>query len=290
MKPINKSTFLQTPDLVVGSFEAPQHQSAQVLPEGLRKPREASDEDQGEPHEQGKTRLVSSGSIQSVVLSSVDPRVGEWTTEEHEKFIEAINLYGNKWKSVERRVGTRSRTQIRSHAQKYFKTMKNQQVRSMQARKGLRPNLFLVIRAQRDMTNIVQRHPHELLVEPVPVPANCPTIHRRAVRKVKRTRQPIKRLGAFQRAASDSNLATGATYETEMPNPQPISSLEFTLIPEWDRGWEKTNPLFECEDHWLDSSQKGEEERRMEMSLGEREEPEDPDQKGFLSSVRYLKD
>ncbi len=49
---------------------------------------------------------------------------GRWQPEEHQRFIEAIMKYGNEWKSVQRHVGTRSSTQARSHAQKFFVKIK----------------------------------------------------------------------------------------------------------------------------------------------------------------------
>ena len=45
---------------------------------------------------------------------------GKWTEEEHEKFIEGILNYGNEWKKVQQIIKTRSSTQARSHAQKFF--------------------------------------------------------------------------------------------------------------------------------------------------------------------------
>ena len=45
---------------------------------------------------------------------------GRWTNEECKRFEEALKKFGRRWKKVEAYVGTRSATQIRSHAQKYF--------------------------------------------------------------------------------------------------------------------------------------------------------------------------
>lgn len=45
---------------------------------------------------------------------------GRWTKTEHQKFLEALKLYGKNWKQIQEYVGTRSATQARSHAQKYF--------------------------------------------------------------------------------------------------------------------------------------------------------------------------
>ena len=51
-------------------------------------------------------------------------QAGKWTDEEHEKFIEGILNYGNEWKKVQQIIKTRSSTQIRSHAQKFFLRIK----------------------------------------------------------------------------------------------------------------------------------------------------------------------
>jgi len=50
---------------------------------------------------------------------------GRWTKEEHKRFLDAMNLYGKNWKKVQEYVGTRSTTQVRSHAQKHLAKVEN---------------------------------------------------------------------------------------------------------------------------------------------------------------------
>ena len=58
---------------------------------------------------------------------------GRWTDEEHRKFLEAydamvaVDPARRRWPNVAAAVGTRSTTQCRSHAQKYFKKIRRAQ-------------------------------------------------------------------------------------------------------------------------------------------------------------------
>jgi SHAQKYF class myb-like DNA-binding protein len=49
---------------------------------------------------------------------------GRWTNEEHQLFLEAIFMFGNEWRKVQEHIKTRSSTQARSHAQKFFISIK----------------------------------------------------------------------------------------------------------------------------------------------------------------------
>ena len=49
---------------------------------------------------------------------------GRWSKEEHDKFLEGIALYGIKWKKVKTLIRTRTSSQVRSHAQKFYLKMK----------------------------------------------------------------------------------------------------------------------------------------------------------------------
>jgi SHAQKYF class myb-like DNA-binding protein len=52
--------------------------------------------------------------------SSKHPNRGRWTREEMKAFIHGLNLFGRDWVSISKLVGSRSSTQVRSHAQKFF--------------------------------------------------------------------------------------------------------------------------------------------------------------------------
>lgn len=58
--------------------------------------------------------------------SRLGKSTGRWTQQEHVLFIEGLKIYGKNWKKVESFIGTRTGTQIRSHAQKFFNRIKKE--------------------------------------------------------------------------------------------------------------------------------------------------------------------
>ncbi|KRX10483.1 Homeodomain protein [Pseudocohnilembus persalinus] len=68
---------------------------------------------------------------------------GRWSKEEHQRFLDAIELYNKNWKKVEEHVGTRNGAQIRSHAQKFFNKIKKEVKKKNQglAQLGMEENI-----------------------------------------------------------------------------------------------------------------------------------------------------
>lgn len=58
--------------------------------------------------------------------SRLGKSTGRWTQQEHVLFIEGLKIFGKNWKKVESYIGTRTGTQIRSHAQKFFNRIKKE--------------------------------------------------------------------------------------------------------------------------------------------------------------------
>jgi SHAQKYF class myb-like DNA-binding protein len=53
---------------------------------------------------------------------------GRWTRLEHFKFLEALKMFGKEWQKVQQHVFTRTSTQARSHAQKFFVKLDKKQL------------------------------------------------------------------------------------------------------------------------------------------------------------------
>eukprot|EP00941_MAST-03F_sp_MAST-3F-sp1_P003820 g3820.t1 len=65
----------------------------------------------------------------SVTAVPVPKRAGKWSADEHQLFLEGLSTFGKDWKRIANQVQTRTLTQIRTHAQKYF--LKLEKLRSL---------------------------------------------------------------------------------------------------------------------------------------------------------------
>ena len=72
-----------------------------------------------------KERRKEAGSHSASLIHDSKYHTGRWTDDEHSQFIKGILEYGNEWKMVQKVIKTRSSTQARSHAQKFFLKIKN---------------------------------------------------------------------------------------------------------------------------------------------------------------------
>ena len=49
-------------------------------------------------------------------ISETNHRVGQWSVEEHQLYVSGVGRYGKRWSVIASHVGTRTGTQVRSHA------------------------------------------------------------------------------------------------------------------------------------------------------------------------------
>lgn len=67
-------------------------------------------------------------SVSKIKQSKGIYNTGRWTRQEHFKFLEALKLFGKEWQKVQQHVFSRTSTQARSHAQKFFGKLEKKQL------------------------------------------------------------------------------------------------------------------------------------------------------------------
>lgn len=82
-------------------------------------------------------------------------RNGRWSKEECKLFEEALQKFGKRWKKVEAYIGTRTGTQVRSHAQKYFMKDKGESL-SIPHDQSVAPNTSIGATLERPETDCMK--------------------------------------------------------------------------------------------------------------------------------------
>jgi SHAQKYF class myb-like DNA-binding protein len=68
----------------------------------------------------GRIHVITPKSPSRESANTGREKVGRWTDEEHQVFLEGLEMHGKQWKVIAGMIGTRTVVQVRTHAQKYF--------------------------------------------------------------------------------------------------------------------------------------------------------------------------
>lgn len=85
-----------------------------------------------------------------------EKQMGRWSEEEHRRFIEAMEIYGNVWTLVKNHIKTRTTAQIRSHAQKYYTGLRKKAIKKCKEDPKNAKAIFVVVREYLNMSTFRQ--------------------------------------------------------------------------------------------------------------------------------------
>jgi len=168
---------------------------------------------------------------------------GKWTEEEHRLFLEAIERYGNMWKSVENHVGTRTCAQIRSHSQKYFQGVRAKALEELRRTGQLKNRVFIVIKEYRNYTGS-QTSSGIIDSSSGNYPITPSKSHVIEDNKYQPNNQPME---SKQESACESNMQDDGQDYSDVPNlleSEPSKNVSKTLQSDYKH---ETEPTFNTE-------------------------------------------
>ena len=56
---------------------------------------------------------------------------GRWTESEHKRFLKGLEKYGRNWALIQKKIKSRSVSQVRSHAQKMFLNLSKEDIEAL---------------------------------------------------------------------------------------------------------------------------------------------------------------
>lgn len=181
-------------------------------------------------------------------------RYGRWTNEEHERLMEALDLYGNAWSLVEKYLGTRTRSQIRSHVQKYFLRVRKNLITEMAEKGELKKKVFVITREYRNNTRAIMEAYNKAKKTPQHVP------------------KAIKKKSSQTETVTVTVVKTGAELQLD-PN-ELLSPMNPSLEQMWKQARENEEKLlgYNCDLGFNLCPEPFESEQIEIMSLGKTEE------------------
>jgi SHAQKYF class myb-like DNA-binding protein len=107
------------------------------------------------------TRYAGPGEAAGMYRGAKKPILaGRWTKQEHNRFLEGVELHGKNWKRISAMVKTRTVVQTRTHAQKYYQKLEREHGRSPTGSSrsiyGEPAELGVVSQAQLEMQSLQQ--------------------------------------------------------------------------------------------------------------------------------------
>jgi len=103
--------------------------------------------------------------------SEAEKNIGRWNKQESKTFLEAFHTFGDDWEKVSKCIPSRSRAQVRSHAQKHVEYLKKQEIKKLKAENNPSRKIFLITKNLNNLKKARKINQYELLLDMILVEA-----------------------------------------------------------------------------------------------------------------------